>query len=181
MLLAVIAASSLGIGPSQQRLPSLAKTIQAPPPRLQAHAAQHLLELELQCCHVSLEEHAALPMPRLVLKARPATVEESELRRMAGILRETIRRREPFTVLWDVRDIRPPSRAALQYGVTLMTELAEDIDQLTQSTVIIASSPVVRAMCRWVLVVSRPPRPVKICEDDAAALEAARKFGFLKG
>ena len=104
-------------------------------------------------------------MPRLVLKARPAKIEEVELEQMAHLLRATLDRREHFTVLWDLRKMRPPSRAALRFGVDWMGAdvNSQPIDELVQSTVIIASSPVVRAICGWILNVCRPPQPVAVC------------------
>jgi hypothetical protein len=48
------------------------------------------------------------------------------------------------------------------------------VDSMVQSTVIIASSPIVRAVCSWILKVCKPPRPVRICKDDAAAVAATR-------
>jgi hypothetical protein len=134
--------------------------------------------LNLRCCAARLEQHSALELPRLVLRARPASIEESELEQMCLLLRSTLDRQEPFTVLWDLRGMHRPSRAALRFGIDWMgaDENAEPIDELVQSTVIIANSPIVRALCGWILKVTAPPRPVQICKDDAAAVEAARSL-----
>ena len=131
--------------------------------------------LELKCCAAQLEQHPELGLPRLVLRARPAKIEQVELEQMTHLLRATLDRRVPFTVLWDLRKMRPPSRDALRFGIDWMGAdvNAQPTDELVQSTVIIASSPVVRAICGWILKVCRPPRPVEICSDDAAALAAA--------
>lgn len=130
--------------------------------------------LELKCCCASLEVHPELAEPRLILRALPAKIEEAELQQMTVLLSDTLDRNLPFSVLWDLRQMRPPSRAALRYGIDWMGENAEPIDELVQSTVIVASSPVVRAICSMILKVCRPPRPVRLCENDVAALEEAR-------
>jgi len=134
--------------------------------------------LELDCCAARLEQHPQLMAPRLVLKARPANIEVAELEQMCRLLRATLDRREPFTVTWDLREMRPPSRAALRFGVDWMGKgmNKEPIDELVQSTVIIASSPVMRAVCSWILKVCRPPRPVRLCRDDDAAIVATREL-----
>jgi hypothetical protein len=97
---------------------------------------------------------------------------------MTGILRDALDRDEPFTVLWDLRAMRPPSRAALKYGVDWMglPRNVEAIDALVEGTVIIAGSAIVRTLCRWVLHVCQPPQPVRICRDEAAALTAAKEL-----
>lgn len=134
--------------------------------------------LELDCCAAQLQQHPELAAPRLLLQARPAKIEVAELEQMCQLLRSTLDRKEPFTVTWDLRQMRPPSRAALRFGVDWMGEGVnkDPIDDLVRSTVIIASSPVVRAVCGWILKVCRPPRPVRLCEDDDAALAVAREL-----
>ena len=82
--------------------------------------------LGLQCSSSHLEQHPELACPRLVLQARPAKIEEAELEQMCMLLRDTLDRNEPFTVLWDLRQMRPPSRAALRFGVDWMGECAEE-------------------------------------------------------
>lgn len=137
-------------------------------------------ELNIKCCQGRLEAHPALEMPRLALRAQPASIDESDLKQMIDMLCETLDRREPFTVLWDLRQMRPPSRAALRYAMDWFgkPENSGPADELVQSTVIISGSAVIRGLCGWILKVCNPPRPVEICKDDEAALAAARRFGF---
>lgn len=144
-----------------------------------AEASKLLLdELSISCCLATLEEHPQLEIVRFVARARPAKIDEAGLRSMCEMLAETLDREKPFSVLWDLREMRPPSRAALRYGMDWMGEdaNARRIDELVQSTIIISNSAVVRALCGWILKVSAPPRPVRICRDDASALDAAIEF-----
>ena len=135
-----------------------------------------LAELKLQCCIARLENHHLLMQPRLALRALPAKIEVEELQSMTQILSNTLDRQEPFSVLWDLRNFRPPSRAALRFGIDWMGEHAQAIDELVTSTIIINRQPLVRSVCSFILRVCNPPRPVVIVGDDAAALEAVRKL-----
>ena len=85
---------------------------------------------------------------------------------------------EPFSVLYDLRALRPPSRAALRYGISWMGTDANkaDLESQVQGVVVLVASPVVRAVARGVIAACRPPHPVRICADDAAAIEHARDF-----
>ena len=163
--------SSLAVVSAMRLHPTMTMVAAAAP------ATRQLLdELDLRCCRGRLEEHPDLQMPWLVMKARPAKIEEIELQSMCDMLRVALDRREKFTVLWDLRQMRPPSRAALRFSIDWMgkPENTMDIDELVSKTIIIARSPIIRGVCTWILKVCDPPRPVRICADDAAALAAAR-------
>ena len=110
-------------------------------PRASSTVATKLLmeELDLRCCLGRLELPPQLDRPWLVLQARPAKIEVDELRSMCDMLRATLDRREHFTVMWDLRQMRTPSREALRFSIDFMGEPhnTRDIDELVTSTIII--------------------------------------------
>ena len=91
---------------------------------------------------------------------------------MATVLRGALDREEPFTILWDLRRLVPPSLSALDYGKRWQAENAADIERLGESICILVSSRVTRVCANLCTRVCNPPQPTRICtgEDEAAAL-----------
>uniref|UniRef100_A0A7S0Q1F8 Uncharacterized protein n=1 Tax=Coccolithus braarudii TaxID=221442 RepID=A0A7S0Q1F8_9EUKA len=140
-------------------------------PALALRASGRLLDqMELACCWLHYEASAAnLPLPRFRVTARPSQILEPELRQMALVLRAALDRGEQFTILWDLRRLRPPSLAALNYGLEWQSDNAADIEQLGTSIVVLVSSPITRACANLCVRVCSPPQPVLICRDEAEA------------
>lgn len=132
-------------------------------------------EMELACCWLQHEGASeALPLPRFRVTARPSKILEPELRQMASVLRAALDRNEPFTIMWDLRKLRPPSLSALSYGAQWMGDNAADIERLGRSITVLVSGPLTRACANLCCKVCNPPQPVKVCADEAAAAAFAR-------
>ena len=133
-------------------------------------------ESELACCWLLHEAPAGgLPLPRFRVTARPSQILEPELRQMAIVLRKCLDREETFTIMWDLRKLRPPTLSALNYGGQWQSENAADIERLGQSIVVLVSSPVTRVCANLCLRVCNPPQPALVCTDEAKATEFARE------
>ena len=77
--------------------------------------------------------------------------------------------------LWDLRKLRPPSLAALNYGAKWQGENAEDIEALGTSIAVLVSSPVTRVCANLCVRACRPPQPVLIATDLEEATAWARE------
>lgn len=132
-------------------------------------------EAELACCWLLHEGPSeALPLPRFRVTARPSKILEPELRQMALVLGAALERREPFTIMWDLRKLRPPTLSALNYGAKWQGENADAIESLGRSIAVLVSSPVTRVCANLCVRVCNPPQPVLICTDEAEATQWAR-------
>ena len=97
---------------------------------------------------------------------------------LAAQVRRVMDRGEHFTVFWDLRQLRPPSRAALKFGVGWMgrPENGADFDEYIDAIVLLVTSPVVRFVAEWSLKACNPPNPVHVVSNEAEAIEAARAY-----
>ena len=97
---------------------------------------------------------------------------------LAAQVRSHLDRGEHFTVFWDLRQLRPPSRAALKFGVGWMgrPENGADFDEYINAIVLLVTSPVVRFVAEWSLKACNPPNPVHVVSNEAEAIEAARAY-----
>ena len=143
--------------------------------RAAGEGARLLDEMELACCWLHHEAASeALPLPRFRVTARPSKILEPELRQMAIVLRKALDRDEDFTILWDLRELRPPSLSALNYGNQWQGENAADIERLGKSIVVLVSSPVTRVCANLCTRVCNPPQPTQICTDETEAVAFAK-------
>ena len=132
-------------------------------------------EAELACCWLQHEGPSpALPLPRFRVTVRPSKILEPELRQMAIVLGAALERREEFTILWDLRRLRPPSLSALSYGAQWQRENAVAIETLGTSIAVLVSSPVTRVCANLCTRACSPPQPVLICTDEEEATAWAR-------
>ena len=144
--------------------------------RRAGEGARLLDEMELACCYLHYEAAGPeLPLPRFRVTARPSRILEPELRQMANVLRSALDRDEPFTILWDLRRLVPPSISALDYGAQWQSANANDIERLGESIVVLVSSPVTRVCANLCTRVCSPPQPVRICTQELQATEFARE------
>lgn len=134
--------------------------------------------LLVPCCVLSLEPAGELALPRMSVCALPATVDVPQLERIFEQVRRVLDRGEHFTVFWDLRQLRPPSRAALKFGVGWMgrAENGADFDEYINAIVLLVTSPVVRFVAEWSLKACNPPNPVHVVSNEAEAIEAARAY-----
>ena len=177
--------------------------------------------LLVRCCALSVEPVGELGLPRMCVRALPATVDVPQLERifaqvrppvgqvatrlvgrplsgmpgcpsafslqpsaaqvhllLAAQVRSHLDRGEHFTVFWDLRQLRPPSRAALKFGVGWMgrPENGADFDECINAIVLLVTSPVVRFVAEWSLKACNPPNPVHVVSNEAEAIEAARAY-----
>lgn len=134
--------------------------------------------LQVPCCVLSLYPQGELALPRLGVRALPSPVEVSQLEQIFAEVRGVMDREEHFTVFWDLRQLRPPSPAALKFGVGWMgrPENAADFDESINAIVIMVASPIVRLVAEWSIKACNPPNPVHIVSDEAEAIEAARRY-----
>jgi hypothetical protein len=80
------------------------------------------------------------------------------------VLLRQLQHGEAFSVLWDLRSVKVPSREAIRYAVkrTAEPEIATPLDELVCYVIIMISSPVVNGAAKWVLSLCKPPNPVRI-------------------
>ena len=144
--------------------------------RAAGEAHRLLDEMELACCWLQYEAKSdSLPLPRFRVTARPSSILEPELRQMATVLRGALDREEPFTILWDLRRLVPPSISALDYGNRWQAENAADIERLGESICVLVSSPVTRVCANLCTRVCNPPQPTRICTGEEEAIAFARE------
>jgi len=134
--------------------------------------------LLVRCCALSVEPAGELGLPRMCVRALPATVDVPQLERIFAQVRRQLDRGEHFTTFWDLRQLRPPSRAALKFGVGWMgrPENGADLDEYINAIVLLVTSPVVRFVAEWSLKACNPPNPVHVVSNEAEAIEAARAY-----
>ena len=134
--------------------------------------------LLVPCCALSLDPQGELGLPRLCVRALPSPVEVSQLEQIFAQVRGVMDREEHFTVFWDLRQLRPPSPAALKFGVGWMgrPENAADFDESINAIILLVTSPIVRLVAEWCLKACNPPNPVHVVSGEAEAIEAARAY-----
>ena len=134
--------------------------------------------LLVPCCALSLDPQGELALPRLGVRALPSPVEVSQLEQIFAQVRGVMDREEHFTVFWDLRQLRPPSPAALKFGVGWMgrPENAADFDESINAIILLVTSPIVRLVAEWCLKACNPPNPVHVVSGEAEAIEAARAY-----
>ena len=93
---------------------------------------------------------------------------------MAIVLRRALDQDAPFTILWDLRRLVPPSLSALNYGTKWQEENKHDIERLGGSIAVLVSSPVTRVCANLCVRVCNPPQPVFIATEEEAATAWAR-------
>jgi len=127
-------------------------------------------------CTMVYERHPRLALHRLVIVAhRGQAAKDAEVKRSLEFTSTAISRHEPFTALYDMREISFPtlSRAQLGMGVAWARENTEALDQNLQCIAFLFISPLVRATAKIVLNFVRPPQPVYIGKDELGAFRFA--------
>lgn len=127
----------------------------------------------------TLERRDALPLPRLCVVTKPHTLTGLDLKALLQCFERTLHRQEPFTILWDLRTMRAPSRAVIKEAIDFMGEPERKaaIDDLNQAVVVIVKSSVAAALARMCIGMCKPPVPVYIVRGDEEALEKVAAEG----
>jgi len=116
----------------------------------------------------------ALPRLRVVTPAMKG-FDDGDLASVLQLFSQTLARRQPFTLEWDLRQIAWPRISSSQYNV--VREWVGDHviawDTHAQAHAIIITNPLARALTAIVLRAFRPPQPHRVCKDPAEALEFA--------
>ena len=124
---------------------------------------------------LSYDRDADLPLPRLVVTAERSAATDDDVIGALAFVSKVLRRRRPFSVLYDMRAITLPtlSRKQLGLGVDWAREQAAPLDAQLQCIAYLIRSPLVRAAAQVVIRFLKPPQPTFIgaCGTDAA-LEA---------
>lgn len=108
--------------------------------------------VELGYASLVLRQEADYALPRLRLTARndqPMT-DEGVVRGLA-VIAEVLQRKEPFTILWDVRSCCLPSRQQLRIGTDWARTHKPELDTYLAGIGILQSSRIVRAVANLVL------------------------------
>ncbi|KAL1507844.1 hypothetical protein AB1Y20_007452 [Prymnesium parvum] len=136
-------------------------------------------DVDLACVHAGLELRADLCLPRYSLIAHNHVVSEEDLREVLANFRQTLLGEELFTVYWDLREVKLPSRKTIRVGVEWMgePEHAKALDTKVKGVAVVVKGSVVRTVASWVLSVCKPPCPVCICRTPDDALSFARSIG----
>ena len=113
-------------------------------------------------------------LPRLTVVVG-RTFDERALIALLDFMSTTLRRRRPFTVLWDVRDLRWPRIGKMQLGLVRawVDTNAARWDSFVQAHVL-RMNPLARPLAWLVLRLFAPPQPVRIVGGEAEALFFAR-------
>ena len=72
--------------------------------------------VELGYASLVLRQEADYALPRLRLTARKEPMTDEGVVRGLAVIEEVLQRKEPFTILWDVRSCSLPSRQQLRIG-----------------------------------------------------------------
>ena len=180
-LVAVIAAAATALMRRGRPAPAAAAT-PSPPAAASDDGLEESLAIldsvQVRCCDLQLERRPELALERLCILAKPSTVEVEQLKELFAGLRRVCDRGDRFTVYWDLRKLRPPSRAALDYGVEWMAqpENAEDLDRFIEAIVILVSSPIVRLVANWCVRACNPPNPVHVVTSEDEVIGLAQGY-----
>jgi hypothetical protein len=129
-----------------------------------------------------LERHAGSSIARLRVVTHTIWTDYTDLDLMLDLFKQSLARKQPLMVIWDVRSLTFPRVKAAQVAqvTAFVGEYAEAFDDRVQAHIIILSNPVVRAFARLLLHFFEPPQPYTIAKDDAAADAFAEECGKKK-
>ena len=130
--------------------------------------------VELGYVSVALRQEEGFELPRLRLSAHKVSMTDEGLQQGLDTLTAVLERREPFTILWDVRNVSLPSRAQLLKGVAWANAHKQELDTYLAGIGVLQSSRVVRAVANLVIRLTKPPQPICITMDEKRVDEFAR-------
>lgn len=126
------------------------------------HSSTALLELKPQgadhgiCAHlpgvsVTLDEQPGLRLPQFYVRTKPHSISREDVAIVLDVLQQGLDKGTPFSVVWDLRQLKIPPRAVIRTGTDWMgkPENAGRLDELVQAVVILLKDPLIRAVVRW--------------------------------
>lgn len=105
----------------------------------------------------------------------PTALDDADLRSVLDIFSAALSRRQPLTVEWDARKIVWPKISRAQYSL-IRQWVGEHVvawDTHVQAHAIVLTNPFARALVGMLVKIFRPPQPVRVMGDIAAAREFA--------
>ena len=124
---------------------------------------------------VQLERHAGSSVARLRVVTHTVWTDYRDLDAMLTIWKQSLARKQPLMVIWDVRSLTFPRVRGEQINQVreFIDEFAEPFDTYVQAHIIILSNPIVRTFARVLLHFFEPPQPYIITKSDEGADEFA--------
>lgn len=100
--------------------------------RLSSVGCVLLDDVDLPCVRASVERWPEVPLMQYSICARPVSAARDEMEELLDMLERTLQRGERFTVLWDLRTIKLPSRAAMLFAIDWMAQpqIAVPLDEV---------------------------------------------------
>lgn len=106
---------------------------------------------DLASIALTFESHHGDELPRFTVCARPKSCSLEDVYSVLDVLGRVLDHGQPFTVVWDLRQLKIPPRSVIRAGTDWMGEAenAGRLDQLVQAVVVILKDPLIRAVARW--------------------------------
>jgi hypothetical protein len=123
---------------------------------------------------VTLEKFEELAVPRLLIKTRMGKIDEEGIAQVLATLDMALARGHPLTIAYDLRTAPIPSRKQIGIALDWIGKNAPLLDVQLQGVAIVLSSPIVRSVVNFVLLLTQPPQPNGCFGDEAAAFAFAR-------
>jgi hypothetical protein len=135
-----------------------------------------LARIHLELADIELTDHP-LQAPILLLRLKPITVTRERVDEVLGALEQFFLRQEPLFWTADLRELKtPPMLEMWGYGRVLLAWLEKPgvghlINKVSVCIALVLSNWLVRQVVNWILSVTKPPFPVGMFSDEAAAVE----------
>jgi hypothetical protein len=123
---------------------------------------------------VTLEQFEELAVPRLLIKTRMGKIDEEGIAQVLATLDMALARGHPLTIAYDLRTAPIPSRKQIGIALDWIGKNAPLLDVQLQGVAIVLSSPIVRSVVNFVLLLTQPPQPNGCFGDEAVAFAFAR-------
>lgn len=125
---------------------------------------------------VQLEHHKNSSTARLRVVTHSIWTDYRDLDMMLTVFRQTLARKKPFLVIWDIRSLTWPRVKGEQVRQVkkFADGFARQWDTYAQANVIILSNPIIRTFAGLLLRFFSTPQPYHIARDDAGADDFAQ-------
>ena len=123
---------------------------------------------------LSLEQHPALPLPRLCLRFVRKAIDASSIDRMLAAVDAALLHGEPFTSFFDVRCANLPSRAHLKQISEWNQTRSDKLRKLSHGFAIVLSSMMTRSAVSMILAMGKPSQPHAVFTKEEDAFAFAR-------
>ena len=123
---------------------------------------------------LSLEQHPALPLPRLCLRFVRKAIDASSIDRMLAAVDAALLHGEPFTSFFDVRCANLPSRAHLKQISEWNQTRSDKLRKLSHGFAIVLSAMMTRSAVSMILAMGKPSQPHAVFTKEEDAFAFAR-------